>query len=212
MLLRNTIFMLVFLMVFQTILFSKEKSVSSNVKNSIEVLKQNQPYYYEMIYGKKVIDTLIYFNAMNFVNSHDNLVFNFEINRIKLLFVIKDWLGTRYVYAGKSKNGVDCSGFTTSAINETLNQKVLRGSSRTLSGKYEKIRKLSELQFGDLIFFASSKNSKRIGHVGIYLGNNIFVHSSSRKGVIISEIDSHYKARFRFGSRIKFNEIINVGV
>lgn len=212
MLLRNTILLVVFLIVFQTTLFSKEKSKSLSVKNSIEVLKENQPYYYEILFRHRTIDTMIYFNAMNFVSSRDNFVFNFEINRIKLIFVIKDWLGTRYVYAGKSKNGVDCSGFTTSAINETLNQKVLRGSSRVLANKYEKIYKLSNLQFGDLIFFASSKNSKRIGHVGIYLGNNIFVHSSTGKGVIISELNSHYKMRYRFGSRIKVNETINVGV
>jgi cell wall-associated NlpC family hydrolase len=62
--------------------------------------------------------------------------------------------------------------------------------------------KLSHLKFGDLLFFDTTKNTYP-GHVGIYIGNNLFAHASFTKGVTISSIESaYYKKRFIIGKRI----------
>lgn len=62
----------------------------------------------------------------------------------------------------------------------------------------------SNLQPGDLVFFTDYKTNKGIGHVGIYIGNNKFVHASTEKtGVITSDINSgSYKSRYVTATRL----------
>ena len=55
----------------------------------------------------------------------------------------------------------------------------------------EKISK-ENLMEGDLVFFKTSKKRQRINHVGLYLKNNKFLHSSVKKGVIISDLTEPY--------------------
>lgn len=58
----------------------------------------------------------------------------------------------------------------------------------------------SELQPGDAVFFASS--SQAIGHVGIYIGDGQFIHSSSGAGyVTINSLDESYYSRMYVGAR-----------
>ena len=58
----------------------------------------------------------------------------------------------------------------------------------------------SELQPGDLVFFSS--NGSSVTHVGIYIGNGQFVHASTSKtGVIISNLSSAYYLRVWFGAK-----------
>jgi hypothetical protein len=58
------------------------------------------------------------------------------------------------------------------------------------------------LAMGDLVFFKIKKG--RISHVGVYLGNDKFVHSSTRRGVIISDLNElYYKRTFFTGGRHK---------
>ena len=52
--------------------------------------------------------------------------------------------------------------------------------------------KKSQLKTGDLVFFATGKNRSKVNHVGIYLKDRKFVHSSSSRGVVISDIDEKY--------------------
>ena len=64
------------------------------------------------------------------------------------------------------------------------------------------IDKKIELKFGDLVFFDTRRTVKP-GHVGIYLGDNLFAHASSSKGVTISSItSSYYSGRYMGGRRI----------
>ena len=69
----------------------------------------------------------------------------------------------------------------------------------------EKVAKEEDLQFGDLVFFDTRINVKP-GHVGIYLGDNLFAHASSKKGVTISSLNhSYYQSRFMGGRRVEPN-------
>lgn len=100
--------------------------------------------------------------------------------------------GTRYVWGGTSRSGVDCSGFTTNVFRSQGIS--LPRTSRDQSHYGTPVSK-SELRPGDLVFFKTGRKSY-INHVGIYAGDGKFVHSSSTQGgVRIDRLDSGYYSR-----------------
>lgn len=113
----------------------------------------------------------------------------------------KTFLGTPYVYGGSSPKGFDCSGFT-SYVYKQFGVSLNRSSSAQLSN-CTKISK-SDLQPGDLVFFSRSSSSSTIGHVGIYIGNGNFIHSSSPGDVvkIDSMSSSYYSSHYVASGRI----------
>lgn len=117
-----------------------------------------------------------------------------------LLWEITAWLGTPYRYGGKSKSGVDCSGFVLSIFRDVYNLELMRRSI-DMAQNSRKIRDPGRLREGDLVFFRI--RSRNISHVGIYLGEGRFVHASSSRGVIINNLnESYYSERFAFGGRV----------
>lgn len=109
----------------------------------------------------------------------------------------EQFLGAPYVWAGSSPSGFDCSGFVSYVFKNfgyTVNRTA--ASMYTNGVAVDK----SELQIGDAVFFASSSES--IGHVGIYIGDGEFIHSSSGCGyVTISGLDESYYSRMYVGAR-----------
>ncbi len=109
----------------------------------------------------------------------------------------KQYLGVPYVWAGSTPSGFDCSGFVSYVFKSNGYQ-----TNRTAAAIYQNgvaIDK-SELQPGDAVFFASS--SQAIGHVGIYIGDGQFIHSSSGAGyVTINSLDESYYSRMYVGAR-----------
>lgn len=113
----------------------------------------------------------------------------------------KTFLGGKYVSGGNNpQTGVDCSGFTKYVFGHfgyTL--------SRTTSGQAQNGRevKRSEMQEGDIIIFLNDSKSK-IGHVGIYIGNDKFIHSANAsRGIVIDSVyNSYYDPRFVSARRI----------
>jgi cell wall-associated NlpC family hydrolase len=120
----------------------------------------------------------------------------------KMLMEIIKYLNVPYQYGGNSKSGIDCSAFTQNIYKNTLSVNLLR-SAREQYKQGEVISDVDELRFGDLVFFNTRENV-RPGHVGIYIGDNLFAHASSKKGVTISSLNhTYYKNRFIGGRRIK---------
>ena len=99
----------------------------------------------------------------------------------------KKYLGYKYVYGGSTPSGFDCSGFT-SYVYKHFGYSLNRTSSGQASNG--KAVSKSDLQVGDVICFARSSGSSKVGHVGIYIGGGQFIHAANaRKGVIISNVD-----------------------
>ncbi|HLC83336.1 MAG TPA: NlpC/P60 family protein [Bacteroidia bacterium] len=117
-----------------------------------------------------------------------------------LYYQVYDWLGTKYKYAGRSKKGIDCSGFVSTMYKNTycIN---LMGGSRDIWPTVKPIEK-DDLIEGDILFFKIKKG--QISHVGVYLGNNKFAHASVHSGVIISDLNEEYYKKYFFkGGRIQ---------
>lgn len=110
----------------------------------------------------------------------------------------KQYMGYSYVWAGASPStGFDCSGFV-SYVFKTLGYQTNRTAADIYkNGTY--VEK-ADLQIGDAVFFGS--NSNYIGHIGIYIGDGDFIHSSSGCGyVTISGLDESYYSRMYVGAR-----------
>jgi cell wall-associated NlpC family hydrolase len=118
-----------------------------------------------------------------------------------LLFAeIEKWMGTPYGYGRHElQKGTDCSGFTMEIYGAVYGIRLNRSSADQVANTTEIMKK--DLQIGDLVFFNIRGN--RISHVGLYIGNNKFVHSTVRRGVIISDLDeSYYNQRYVRSGRV----------
>jgi lipoprotein Spr len=119
-------------------------------------------------------------------------------SNMKLFHFVYDWIGTPYHFGGSSRKGIDCSAFTKELYSEVFNLDIKR-NSRDIFSMVNPVAK-DELKEGDLVFFKI--HSRRISHVGIYLGGGRFAHASSR-GVAISSLDDNYYSRdFLRGGRL----------
>ena len=107
--------------------------------------------------------------------------------------------GTRYQYGGTTHRGLDCSGLVSRVWNDLKMKKIPRASSALYnSGKPVH---LAELRPGDLVFFKNTYKSG-ISHVGVYAGNNKFVHAANRrKGVTITRLSDPYYQLHYAGAR-----------
>jgi cell wall-associated NlpC family hydrolase len=112
------------------------------------------------------------------------------------------FLGAPYRLGGFSMKGLDCSGLVKK-IYQTFNIDLPRTAFEQSHTGLRVAR--SKLVEGDLLFFNTRKT---LGHVGIYIGNNQFVHASSRKrGVRIDNLNTpYYDKRFVRAVRLKGND------
>ena len=123
-----------------------------------------------------------------------------DIKNETLYQFISEWQGVPYKYAGKDKAGIDCSGLT-STLYLKVYKKTISSNTKDLVGEVKKISE-SDLKEGDLVFF--NTNGKSVSHVGVYLQNHKFVHASTKKGVMISDMNEPYfKQTYVRSGRVK---------
>lgn len=104
------------------------------------------------------------------------------------------WEGTPYRYGASEKGkGTDCSGMVLKVYEKATGKKLPR-NSRAQADFCTTIKEKDVLP-GDLAFFATGKDKHRISHVGIMLDKTRFIHASTKKGVVISEITTPYYQR-----------------
>jgi cell wall-associated NlpC family hydrolase len=121
------------------------------------------------------------------------------LDQSKMMREISKFMGVPYVHGGAGTDGMDCSGYTMTVYKNAIGKQLPRSS--TEQSKLGKAVELSNLKFGDLIFFNTT--GENASHVGIYLGDDLFAHASVSFGVTISSLQSSYFAkRFETARRI----------
>jgi probable lipoprotein NlpC len=127
--------------------------------------------------------------------------------RIRVVEAARKYLGTPYRYGGMSATGLDCSGLLVLSFREALGVTLPRSADAlytwTITIPPEK------LQPGDFVFFRTD-GTRRITHVGLYVGNRIFIHAASagsQTGVIYSSLDERYYRNTYAGAGRAFPEV-----
>ena len=151
----------------------------------------------------KLVDLDLFKNLwMNFTDDNNGNTSETAsgIGKSQLMSAILNWLGTPYRFGGTSDNAIDCSAFVLTIYREVGDINLPRTAREQF--KIGTAVNRSELQFGDLIFFHTRRHAF-ISHVGIYLGDNLFAHASSRYGVTVSSLEStYYNNRFIGAKRL----------
>jgi cell wall-associated NlpC family hydrolase len=120
--------------------------------------------------------------------------------RSRIVRTAQHYLGAPYRYGGDTPRGFDCSGFV-----KYVYQRNGINLPRSVPGQYEAGRHIgrSQARQGDLVFFRTSR-SRRLSHVGIYLGNNRFIHAPrTGKRVSYAKMDEPYWKK-RYAGAVTF--------
>jgi cell wall-associated NlpC family hydrolase len=127
------------------------------------------------------------------------------IHKKVLMDKIMEWVGTPYHFGGMNSNGIDCSAFVQYIFYKS-GSIILPRTARDQCEIGMRIDR-GELEFGDMIFF-HTYSKVFASHVGIYLGDNLFAHASSRYGVTVSSLEStYYATRFIGGRRLSIHDM-----
>lgn len=165
----------------------------------VAVIEENEHWYKVQLadgQGGWIYREYVELHPLNQSNSREGLI---EAPVNEMIAYAKNFLGISYVYGGASPRGFDCSGFTKYVFSKIgIN---LPHQAKRQMEKGTAIQSKAELLPGDLVFF-KTKGSSIVNHVGIYLGDNRFIHASSGYGAVrISPLDSGYYYHRYVGAR-----------
>ncbi|WP_020527492.1 C40 family peptidase [Flexithrix dorotheae] len=156
------------------------QTVSDLVLGNILKLEGESGDFYEVTFP----DGRTAFVEKNKTELFDTWLSSLHATENSLVETSKLFMGVPYLWGGTSFKGVDCSGFTKSVY--FLNGYILPrdASQQVFSGKLiDTSNGFDDLKPGDLLFFgrkATPESKERIIHVGMWIGNNEFIHSSGR--------------------------------
>ena len=163
------------------------KTVTDLVAGAVLELEAEEGNFYKVRYpdGKSA------FISKEEASVYSEWLKNLNASEEKLVEVSEELMGLPYLWGGTSAKGVDCSGFTKTiffmngmVVPRDASQQVKEGKLIDNKGDFDK------LAVGDLLFFgrpATDSTSERVVHVGMWIGNNEFIHSSG--DVHISSMD-----------------------
>jgi probable lipoprotein NlpC len=124
-----------------------------------------------------------------------------KIKNPRLYYFIDDWYGVPYKWGGNNQTGVDCSGLVCQLYKAVYGVEIKRtvAAQKEDSNNFRRKKKFRE---GDLVYFKIQGDDA--DHVGIYLKNGYFVHSSKSKGVMISSLnDSFWQKVYNRGGKVR---------
>lgn len=168
---------------------AKSQVVSDIVAGGILEILGEENDFYKVAYP----DQRIAFINKAEANSYDSWLSLTDPSQENLVATSKQLMGLPYLWGGTSTKGVDCSGFTKTIY--FLNGIVLpRDASQQINvgEQMDADKNFEDLIAGDLLFFgkkATDSTSERVVHVGMWIGNNEFIHSAGR--VKVSSVDEN---------------------
>jgi cell wall-associated NlpC family hydrolase len=124
----------------------------------------------------------------------------------KVISTARTYVGTPYKYGGTTRSGMDCSGLLLNSFKAI--QVNLPRSSEAQSKIGVQVKKMNDLEPGDLVFFATGRKKRQITHVGLVTERKgrdqiKFIHASSSLGVVETNIfQEYYEKRFRGARRV----------
>jgi cell wall-associated NlpC family hydrolase len=169
----------------------KEQIVSDLVAgNLLEVLKYSNKFYTIRFPDGRQAHV-----AREESEKYDAWLAGLNSNPDVLVSTSKRFMGVPYLWGGTSTKGMDCSGFTKTIyflngiiIPRDASQQVHTGKAIDDTGNFE------ALEAGDLLFFgkkATETTKEKVVHVGMWIGNNEFIHASDM--VRVSSVDKASK-------------------
>ncbi|MEF3303260.1 C40 family peptidase [Paenibacillus sp. GYB003] len=118
---------------------------------------------------------------------------------------VNEQIGVKYKSAGATPSGFDCSGFTMYIFNKIGIELPHQSKSQATKGSWVDKK---DLRPGDLVFF--NTDGKGISHVGIYLGDDEFIHSATDDGVVKNKLsEKYYKNRYVTARRVIEDDLFN---
>lgn len=158
-----------------------------------------QLYVDEMVRETPVIDRPVANTAGSASRNPLGLAYS-DGDNMALYEAINSWLGVPYKYGGTDRDGIDCSAFVGIIVKQVYGVSLNRSANDML--RNVTLISKSKLSEGDLVFFKNSKD--KVSHVGIYLKDGLFAHSSTSNGVSVSSLEnSYWQKHFFKGGRIK---------
>ena len=133
------------------------------------------------------------------------VVTNHNINKAdQIINTALSFSGVRYKFGGTTTKGMDCSGLLYVSFGEHDVQ--LPRTSFHMAEEGHRVT-VKNVEKGDLLFFKTSRGSKRINHVGMVVGTDndeiTFIHASTSRGVTVSSLrDGFWNQAFVKATRI----------
>ncbi|MFA1712853.1 NlpC/P60 family protein [Peribacillus frigoritolerans] len=160
------------------------KSISENYGVSVDTIKKRNALPTDSLMQGQYLQ--IYSNPLYPFYTNQEASYDKAYDVIKYAYTLR---GFTYVFGEYDPMiGMDCSGFIHWAMKEQ-GISLKRGSA---ADYYSSLPELSDPKAGDLVFFRDTDLSQEITHVGIYLGDGRFIHTTRNTGVHISDLTSSY--------------------
>lgn len=187
---------------------NEESLVSDLVAGNILEILQEGPDYTEV----KLPDGRAGFVNSQLLAPYEEWIATRNTSASNLIATAKSMMGSPYLWGGTSIKGTDCSGFTKTIF--FLNGQIIPrdASQQILEGEeVDRDKNWENLQVGDLLFFgvpATADSRERVVHVGMWIGNNSFIHSRGRVRISSFDPNSDYYDEYELNRYLRTKRIV----
>ena len=181
------------------------------INKNVTVIENNQSVPKIILKENKLLSSAVFGGKISINDEQELTTHTLSVNdswdeftkEDEILETARVFLGVKYIWAANGPSAFDCSGFTKYVFKKSgISLPRYSGHQANIGKKIE----FSEMRKGDLVFFDTSKKfRKKVNHVGIFIGDNKFIHASSaKKKVIITSFakKKFYKNQFLYARRV----------